>query len=188
MSVKMIAATPASSKRCAISSAVTCEVSAQPSTATLPSRASRPTATRPGYFLAALLTSAGSRTAAVPMMTRAMPFASQASTVARSRMPPPSCTGIVDRLQHGLDRQRIDRLAGKGAVEIDHVQIFEPLRGKGARLRRRIEIEHGGARHVALLQAHALAVLQIDGGKENHGFHFKKFEISASPKRWLFSG
>ena len=27
-----------------------------------------------------------------------------------------------------------------------------------------------------------------DGGEENHGFHFKKFEIRASPKRWLFSG
>jgi hypothetical protein len=23
---------------------------------------------------------------------------------------------------------------------------------------------------------------------KNHGFHFKKFEIKASPKRWLFSG
>jgi hypothetical protein len=33
-----------------------------------------------------------------------------------------------------------------------------------------------------------LAVLQIDGGKKNHGFHFRKFEISASPNRWLFSG
>jgi hypothetical protein len=29
---------------------------------------------------------------------------------------------------------------------------------------------------------------QVDGGKQDHGFHFKKFEISASPKRWLFSG
>jgi len=29
---------------------------------------------------------------------------------------------------------------------------------------------------------------QSGGGKENHGFHFKKFEIRASPKRWLFSG
>ena len=83
---------------------------------------------------------------------------------------------------------RVHRLAGKGAVEIDDVQIFEPLRGEGARLRRRIEVEHGRARHVALFEAHALAVLQVDGGKENHGFHFKKFEINASPKRWLFSG
>ena len=28
----------------------------------------------------------------------------------------------------------------------------------------------------------------IDGGKKDHGFHFKKLEIRASPKRWLFSG
>ena len=68
------------------------------------------------------------------------------------------------------------------------MQIFETLRGKGAGLRNWVEIEHGGACHVALLQAHALAVLQIDRGKENHGFHFKKFEIKARPKRWLFSG
>ena len=68
------------------------------------------------------------------------------------------------------------------------MQIFEPLRGEGLRLRRRIEVEHGRARHVALLQAHALTVLQIDGGKKDHGFHFKKLEIKASPKRWLFSG
>src|SRR3569833_479662 len=91
----MMAATPASSNRSAISSAGTSEVSAQPSTATLPSRASRPTATRPGNAFAAGLTNSGSRTAAVPMMTRVMPLVSHASTVLRSRMPPPSCTGIL---------------------------------------------------------------------------------------------
>jgi hypothetical protein len=68
------------------------------------------------------------------------------------------------------------------------VQILEPLPGEGARLRRGIEVEYGRARHVALFEAHALAVFQVDGGKENHGFHFRKFEIKASPKRWLFSG
>ena len=68
------------------------------------------------------------------------------------------------------------------------MQIFKALLLEGARLRRRIEIEHGCARHVALFEPHAFAVLQVDGGKENHGFHFRKFEISASPKRWLFSG
>jgi len=62
------------------------------------------------------------------------------------------------------------------------------LRGKRARLRGGIEIEHGRARHVALFEAHALTVLQVDGGEEDHGFHFKKFEIKANPKRWLFSG
>ncbi len=62
------------------------------------------------------------------------------------------------------------------------------MRGKTFGLRRRIEIEHGGTRHVALFEAHALPVLQVDSGKKNHGFHFKKFEIRANPKRWLFSG
>jgi hypothetical protein len=28
----------------------------------------------------------------------------------------------------------------------------------------------------------------VDRGEEDHGFHFKKFEIRANPKRWLFSG
>ena len=188
MSVKMIAATPASSKRCAISSAVTCEVSAQPSTATLPSRASRPTATRPGNFFAAPFTSSGSRTAAVPMMTRAMPLASQASTVARSRMPPPSCTGMVTAFSIASTACAFIGLPAKAPSRSTTCRYSKPCAAKAARLRRRIEVEHGGARHVALLEAHALAVLQIDGGKEDHGFHFKKFEIRASPKRWLFSG
>ena len=49
-------------------------------------------------------------------------------------------------------------------------------------------MKHGGARHVALLEAHGEAFLQIDGGKQDHGFHFRKFAISASPSFWLFSG
>ena len=122
------------------------------------------------------------------MMTRAMPLSSQASTVFEIADAAAELHRHGDRLQHRLDGLRIHRLAGKGAVEIDDVQIFEALRGEGARLRGRIEIEHGRARHVALFEAHALAVLQVDGGKEDHGFHFKKLEIRASPKRWLFSG
>ena len=93
-----------------------------------------------------------------------------------------------DRRQHRLDRSRVHRPAGKGAIEIDHVQIFEPLRGKARRLCRGIDIEHGRARHVALFEPHALAVLEVDGRKKNHGFHFRKFAIRARPKRWLFSG
>src|SRR5262249_6243670 len=88
----MMAATPASSKRFASSSAVSSEVSAQPCVATLPSRASSPTATRLGNLPAASFTRAGPRTAGVRRMTRATPLSSQPSIVAMSRMPPPSCT------------------------------------------------------------------------------------------------
>src|SRR5215470_15832179 len=93
MSVWMIAATPASSKRSAISSADKSEVSPQPWTATRPSRASSPTAIRFGQSRAASLTKSGFCTAAVPMMTRSTPFSSHAAIVAMSRIPPPSCTG-----------------------------------------------------------------------------------------------
>src|SRR5262249_41098465 len=74
-----------------------------------------------------------------------------------------------DAREKALDRLRIHRLAGEGAVEIDDVQIFKALLLKRLRLRRRIAVEHGGARHVALLEPHAGAVLEVDGGKENHG-------------------
>src|SRR5262249_33777229 len=72
-------------------------------------------------------------------------------------------------LQDALDRGDIDRLAGKGAVEIDDVEIFEALLRERPGLRRRIAVKHRRARHVALLEPHAGAVLEIDGGKEDHG-------------------
>ena len=93
-----------------------------------------------------------------------------------------------NRLENAVHRRGVHRLAGKGAVEIDHVQIFEALRLEGARLRGRVVVEGARARHVALLQPHAGAVLQVDGGKQDHGVHFRKLAISASPSRWLFSG
>ena len=110
------------------------------------------------------------------------------------------------RFEDALDRGDIDRPAGKGAVEIDDMEILEALRLERLRLRRRIAVKDGRARHVALLEPHADAVLEIDGGKEDHdsvllcatrpavsprahhGFHFRKLPISLRPSRWLFSG
>ena len=88
------------------------------------------------------------------MMTRLTPFSSQPSMVAMSRMPPPSCTHMPTAFQDALDRRRIHRLAGKGAVEIDDVQMLEALLSRTHAPARRIAIEHGRARHVALLQPH----------------------------------
>ena len=68
------------------------------------------------------------------------------------------------------------------------MQPSEALRREGARLIGRVGVEGGGARHVALLEAHALAVLQVDGGEEDHGFHFRKLAMSVRPRFWLFSG
>ena len=84
-------------------------------------------------------------------------------------MPPPSCTGTSTAREDRLDRLAVDRLAGEGAVEIDDMQPAEAGGGEAPRLRRRVVVEHGGARHLAAHQAHAGAVLQIDRGKEDHG-------------------
>ncbi len=90
--------------------------------------------------------------------------------------------------EDGPDRLGVDRLPGEGAVEIDDMQILEPLLGEGLRLRRRVGVEDGRLRHVAAQQAHAFAVLEIDRGKQDHGRHFRKLAISARPSVWLFSG
>ena len=94
----------------------------------------------------------------------------------------------ADGFQNAIDRVGIHRPAGEGAVEIDDVQIGKALHLERARLRRRVAMKHGGARHVALLQPHGQALFQIDGRKQDHGFHFKKFAIRRRPRRWLFSG
>ena len=92
------------------------------------------------------------------------------------------------RFDDALDRLGIHRLAGERAVEIDDMQIFESGALERRRLFGRIAMKHGRARHVALFEPHADAVFEVDRRKQNHGVHFRKFEISARPSFWLFSG
>ncbi len=87
-----------------------------------------------------------------------------------------------------LTASGVDRLAGEGAVEIDDVKIFEPLFGEGARLRSRVGIEHRRLGHVPAQKPDAFAVLEVDGGKEDHGRHLRKLAMSWRPSVWLFSG
>ena len=73
--------------------------------------------------------------------------------------------GCGDRL-HGLI---VDRLAGFGAIEIHQVEplgaLTLPLEGLG----HRVVVETGHLVVVALVQAHAVAVEQVDGGDDLHG-------------------
>ena len=169
MSVWMIAAAPASSKRRASSSASMSTVSAQPSTATRPSRASMPTATRPGKARQASRTRSGSRTATVPRITRRTPRASHASIVAMSLNAAAQLHGQIDRFEDRPDRVIVDRLAGEGAVEIDDVKPGEAGGCEGPRLRRGIVGEDRGPRHVALHEPDASAPLEVDRREEDHG-------------------
>ena len=87
-------------------------------------------------------------------------------------------------------------------------QILEALRLERLRLRRRIAVEHGRARHVALLEPHADAVLEVDGGEQDHDYTpvrqrvcrgrtiarqtsrlpLQEIGDQRKPRRWLFSG
>jgi hypothetical protein len=66
------------------------------------------------------------------------------------------------------DGLAIDRLALEGAVEIDQVQAtragFHPAGGHGHWI---IAVGRGVV-HASLLETHALAVLEIDGGNYQH--------------------
>ena len=102
---------------------------------------------------------------------RSMPSSSHCS-IARGR----ECrrpTGSAARRHRGLPRTAvaIDRAAGKGAVEIDDVQPCETGIRELPRLRRRIVVEHGGARHLAAHQTNAGAILEIDRRIEDHAGH-----------------
>ena len=118
-------------------------------------------------------------------------------------MPPPSWTGSGTLSRMRSTRPRVDRAARERAIEIDDVEIFEPFGLEPERLGGGIAVEDGDARHVALFKAHAYAVLEIDGGKEDQwlnpsafvaaphrcqGFQLRKLPIKASPSFWLFSG
>ncbi len=68
------------------------------------------------------------------------------------------------------------------------MQPLEALRLEGGGLRGRIVVEHGRLVHVALLQADALAVLEVDCREQDHGVQPRKLAISFRPSVWLFSG
>ncbi len=97
-------------------------------------------------------------------------------------MPPPSCAGIFACARIASTARGVHRPAGEGAVEIDDMKIFKALRLKGQGLGGWIFVEDGGLRHVALLEAHAAAVLEVDGGEKDHGRHLRKLAISAKPR------
>ena len=91
-------------------------------------------------------------------------------------------------LQNCIDGAGIDGFAGESAVEVDHVNPFRSGIDKALRLIAGGLVEHGRLIHIALDQAHAGPVLQVDGRVEDHGDHARKAWMKARPTAWLFSG
>src|SRR5258707_7778218 len=90
--------------------------------------------------------------------------------VSRSRIPPPSCTGMSESSAAMMShRLLVPRLAGDGAVQVDHVQAARALAGPLRRGLAGLLREHGGRFHAALFEAHAVAVFQVDRWDDHHG-------------------
>ncbi len=77
---------------------------------------------------------------------------------------------IFGCFQDRFNSLAVDAFASKGTVEIDHMQPFKALILKSFGLCCRVFIVNGRLIHVAKLEAHALTVFQIDGGKKDHSF------------------
>ena len=76
---------------------------------------------------------------------------------------------VLHRLQDRLHGGLVLRLAGEGAVQVDQVQPARTLLKPVQRHLGGIFGKYGGKLHVALFQADAVTVLEVDGRYEQHG-------------------
>ena len=81
--------------------------------------------------------------------------------------------------QRRLHASGIAAVTGERTIQIDNMQMRRARGAEQCCLRRRVVSINRGAVHVAFGQPHALAALQIDGGKNNHDF--SQLERNASP-------
>ena len=96
---------------------------------------------------------------------------------------PVIASGGLASLDDIVRMTRPDARKLEGAVEVDHVQPGEALLLERLRLRGRILVVDGRRRHVAQLQPDALAVLQVDGGEEDHAVRRPRRRRSARSNR-----
>ena len=76
---------------------------------------------------------------------------------------------IADRLHHLADHRLVDRAPGARRIEVDDVQAARALLAPVPRHGHRVVREHRDVVvHVALTQAHAVTVLEVDGGDQQH--------------------
>src|SRR5205085_10267406 len=76
---------------------------------------------------------------------------------------------VADRPQDGTHGGVVLRLAGEGAVQVHQVETPGAAFQPGPRHGGGVLAERGGLVHVALLEAYAVAVFQVDRGNQEHG-------------------
>ena len=162
------------------STAATSLVLNQPSVATCPSRASIPTAKRPGNARHMSRNQAGSFNALVPITSRVRPRSSICWMVCAVANTSPQFAGNLNRSHNRFDGGPIHTAAVPGTVEVHQVQARGALGNPTASHRGRIVSEHRLAAVVTLQQSHALAAAKIDCGPD---FHPESPELTFLPDK-----
>ena len=187
-SVNRMAATPTSSKRSASSAGVSSAVSAQPWVAMRPPLASAPTTIRPGKARAASFTRAGighghraqddPRDAGLEPGGDGLHVADAAAELDRQ----------IDGGADGLHRRRIHRRPSKAPLRSTQCSHLKPASANSLAWAAGSSLKTVADSITPALQPHATAVLQIDGGEQDHGVHSRKLPRMVRPAAWLFSG
>ena len=128
-----------------------------------------PTAMRPGNSLQASSTKAGFLAAALPRITRRMPASSQAAIPAMSRMPPPSCTGIVTLARIERTAAAFTGLPAKAPFRSTTCSQENPAACQALCLRTRIVGIDRRLIHLATAQPDALSVFEVDRRIQRQG-------------------
>ena len=136
----------------------------------------------------------GSRSAAVPITTRAAPAASTPSSAAVVAQAAADLDRALDRGGDPPHRLEVARLPRPGAVEVDDVQVLGALPGPAQRRVDRVGVVGRLALVVALHQPHRGAAADVDRRVEDHAAAGAlaqtpaKLESSRSPAALDFSG
>ena len=166
-------------------------VFAQPSTATLPSRASMPTAMRPGTAARGLADEAGvahrrradddARRRPCRASPRCVAHVADAAAELHRHL-----TAFEDRARR---RRALTGLPANAPLRSTRCSHSKPARSNARACAAGIVVEHGRVRHVAVHQAHAFAVLEVDRGKQDHGRPLQEIGDQRKARgAWLFSG
>ena len=93
--------------------------------------------------------------------------------------------GFLDHMLEQLSRHSLIDLTlrAEGDLHIDFHHTTEDCGYVAG-----VVVEHGRRAHVAAQQTHAAPVLEVDGGKDDHGRHRRKLASSRKPAAWIYSG
>ena len=102
-------------------------------------------------------------------MTRFTPASIHCAMLSMVRMPPPSWAGTSTAFRISSTAARLTGWPSTAPLRSTRCSHSQPALAKALAWAAGLSLNTVALRHVAAQQAHALAVLEVDGGKQDHG-------------------